>query len=335
MPALNDLLPNSIGWVIAVFIVGSLIAIVAAYGYKTVAKFANIASPWMVLVFLVFGFVGLKNFISASGMEVHSAGDLWDLCNTVIWKGGDPLPGRPKFTFYHTMFFAWFCNLAMHIGMADLSIFRYARKSWYGIATAAGMYVGHYMAWITASILYAFQLYKNPSNVDVLPGPMASDAAGLAGLICVIIAGWTTANPTIYRAGLAFQAIAPKRSRFVITLITGLIATIAGMFPLIAMRMLDFVSLYGMLLMPMGAIVFVDFWFMKRLGLSSNYAELTGTAFNWAAGLTWFITLALCWFLVQFCHVQIYFASLPGWFMAAIIYIVISKIYQKQNLPTA
>ena len=46
------------------------------------------------------------------------------------------------------MFFAWFCNMAMHIGMADLSVFRFARKSWYGVATAAGMYLGHFMAWI-------------------------------------------------------------------------------------------------------------------------------------------------------------------------------------------
>ena len=49
MPGLNDLYPNSIGWVIAVAGVGGLIAIVAAFGYQTVAKFANIAAPWMVL----------------------------------------------------------------------------------------------------------------------------------------------------------------------------------------------------------------------------------------------------------------------------------------------
>jgi hypothetical protein len=29
----------------------------------------------------------------------------------------------------------------------------------------------------------------------------------------VIVAGWTTANLTIYRAGLAFQAIVPRWSR--------------------------------------------------------------------------------------------------------------------------
>jgi purine-cytosine permease-like protein len=336
MPELNDLYPNSVGWVLAVLVVGALIAVVAAYGYKTVAQFANIASPWMVLIFLAFGFVGLRQFIEVTGVQVHSLADLWNLAKTHIWKGGEPLPGQVKFTFWHVTFFAWFCNLAMHVGMSDLSVFRFAKKSWYGIASAAGMYVGHFMAWLCASILYALQLHLNPADTKVLPGPLAYKAAGLAGIICVIIAGWTTANPTIYRAGLAFQAIMPKRSRFTVTLVTGLIATIAGMFPAIAMKLLGFVALYGMLLMPMGAVIFVDFWLMPKLGLKSSYAELKQIDFNWAAGLTWFFTLGICWYLVQFTDMQIFFVSLPGWFIAAMLYITLSALYQRQIYsPTA
>jgi len=107
MPGLNDVYPNSLGWVVAVAVVGGLIAIVAAYGYKTVAKFANIAAPWMVLVFLAFGFVGLRQFINATGAEVKSLGDFWTLANTHIWKGGPPQEGQVKFTFWHVMFFSW------------------------------------------------------------------------------------------------------------------------------------------------------------------------------------------------------------------------------------
>ncbi len=330
MPGLNDMYPNSVGWVVAVLVLGGLIAIVAAYGYNTVAKFANIASPWMVLVFLAFGFVGLKQFIDATGTQINSIGDLWTLANTSIWKGGEPLPGQVKFTFWHVMFFGWFCNMAMHIGMSDLSVFRYAKKSWYGLASASGMYVGHFMAWISASILYAYQLHLNPADTDVLPGPLAYRAAGLAGILCVIIAGWTTANPTIYRAGLAFQAIVPKSSRFKVTLITGGIATISGMFPAFAMKLLGFVAIYGMLLMPMGAVIFVDFWLIKKFGLQSNYAEVSGKLFNWAAGAAWLVTLGICLILVKYAGIQIYFVSLPGWFVAAFLYIVISKFYQQK-----
>ena len=330
MPGLNDLYPNSFGWIVAVLVVGALISIIAAYGYKTVADFANIAAPWMVLVFMVFGFVGLRQFIDATGTEINSLRGLWHLGTTEIWKGGEPLPGQVKFTFWHVMFFAWFCNMAMHIGMSDLSVFRYAKKSWYGVASAAGMYVGHFMAWISASILYAYQLHLDSTNTDVLPGPLAFRAAGLTGLLCVIIAGWTTANPTIYRAGLAFQAIMPKVSRFKVTLAMGLIAAIAGMFPAIAMKLLGFVALYGLILMPMGAVIFVDFWLIKKFGLQSNYAQISKKTFNWAAALAWFVTLGTAWALVKFAGVQIFFVSLPGWFVAAVIYLAVSKIYQQK-----
>ncbi len=323
MPGLNDLYPRGLGWVLAVVVVGSLISIVAAYGYQSVARFANVAAPWMVLVFLGFGFVAARE------LGVTSVGNFWSVAKETIWTGGDPFPGQTKFTFWHVTFFAWFCNMAMHIGMSDLSIFRFARKSWYGIATGAGMYVGHFMAWISAALLYSLQLHRDPTNTDVLPGPLAHSALGLTGVLCVIIAGWTTANPTIYRAGLAFQAIVPRTSRFKVTLIAGGIATIAGLFPAIAMKLLDFVALYGLVLMPMGAVVFVDFWLMDRLGLRSSYAAHRGLGFNWAAGAAWLVTLAACTGLIFYGGVEIFFVSLPGWFIAAVVYIVGSRLLQR------
>jgi len=254
------------------------------------------------------------------------------------------LQNQIKFTFWHVTFFAWFCNMAMHVGMSDLSVFRFARKPWYAVASGAGMYVGHYMAWISASMLFAFQLHSaglvssdtikaaaEAGNLPApLPGPLAYSACGLAGLICVLIAGWTTANPTIYRAGLAFQAVMPKRSRFVVTLVTGAIATAAAVFPALAMKLLGFVAIYGMILMPMGAVIFVDYWLIEKFGLQSRYAELSRKSFNWAAGLTWFLTFGTCVLLVKFAGVQIFFVSLPGWFVAAVLYVVLSKIYQKK-----
>jgi purine-cytosine permease-like protein len=326
MPGLNDIYPNSLGWIVAVGALGALMTIVAAYGYRFLAHFANVAVPWMVLVFIAFGLIGLRQ------LGVQSIEELWLKANDVIWTGGSPLPGQVKFTFWHVMFFAWFCNMAMHLGMADLSVFRFARRSWYGVATASGMYLGHFIAWIAASILYVVQLRADSTNTAVLPGPLAYRACGLAGVLCVIVAGWTTANPTIYRAGLAFQGMFPRWSRYTVTLATGAITTVAGMFPAIAMKLLDFVALYGMLLMPMGAVVFVDFWMSDKFGFEAAYAERAGVSFNWAAGVTWLATLGGCAALVIFGGVQIYFVSLPGWFLAALLYVLLSKVLQQQSL---
>lgn len=329
MPGLNDLWPNSVGWVLAVLGVGALIAYVAAAGYRVVARIANYAAPWMVLVFIAFGLVGLKDFMTATGTTVTNPGELWQMAERVIWKGGDPLPGQVKFTFWHVMFFAWFANMAMHVGMADLSVFRYARHSWYGVASATGMYLGHFLAWIAAAVLYALQIHQNPANTDVLPGPMVNAACGITGLICVVIAGWTTANPTIYRAGLAFQAIFPKASRFKVTLVTGMIAAVAGMFPAIAMKLLNFVALYGLALMPMGAVIFCDFWLMRKLGMRPFYAEEKGLGIHWPPAIAWLATVAVCLWAVMQGWVGLYFASLPGWFVAAALYLGLSKLWQK------
>lgn len=326
MPGLYDRLPNSLSWVIGVLMVGALFSVVAAYGYKVLARFANIAAPWMVVIFLVFGIIGLRM------LGMTSLNQFWEVAQTLIWKGGEPLPGQSKFTFWHVMFFAWFCNMAWHMGMADLSVFRYAKKPWYGIASASGMYIGHFMAWLSAAVLYALQLKENPNNVDVLPGVLAERVCGAIGLICVMVAGWTTANPTLYRAGLAFQAIFPDSSRFKVTLIVGAVATIAGMFPGIVMKLLDFVALWGMILMPMGAVIFVDFWILPKLGLKQYFAESAGLQFNIAGAVAWLGSVGVCTYLVLSGRLEIFFVSLPGWFLAGLLFLFTSYLVQKSTL---
>ncbi|MBN2088368.1 hypothetical protein JW964_02090 [candidate division KSB1 bacterium] len=325
MPGLNDWMPNSIGWVIVVLIVGAVIAIVAAKGYEAVSHVANIAAPWMVMVFIACGLAVLPQ------LNIHSFSDFYTVLKDNILTGR-VIEGQSKFTFWHVVAFAWFCNLAMHIGMADLSIFRFAKKSNYGYATATGMYLGHYIAWIAAALLYALQLQKDPGNTTVAPGPLAIGIAGFAGAVCVVIAGWTTANPTIYRAGLAFQIIFKKRSRFTVTLIAGGLATIAGIFPALVMKLLDFVALYGLVLMPMGAVIFMDYWVIPKLGMKSFFAEIKKIKFNWAAGAAWIATLLICLWLNIQAGIEIFFLAIPGWFIASAIYIGLSKVIQRNAL---
>jgi len=326
MPQLSDALPPGASWVVAVLATGLLFSAVAAKGYRFVATFANYAAPWMVLMFAVFGIVSLRK------MGVTGFGNLWEIARTQVWTGGAPQPGQVKFTFWHVMFFAWFCNMAWHIGMADLSLFRYARKSWYGVASAAGMYVGHFMAWIAASTLYAVQLKADPTNTAVLPGPLAYNACGLLGLIVVVAAGWTTANPTLYRAGLAFQSLVPSSSRVKVTLLTGLVASVTAIFPIVTMKLLGFVALWGMILMPMGAVIFADFWLLPKLGLRRNFAEVAGLPVNTAAAAAWLASVAFCVGLLAWLGAdKIYFVSLPGWFVTVAVYVGLSLRLQTKS----
>ena len=329
MPKLTDTLPNGTTWIIIVLLIGLAISLIAAKGYDTVAKAANWMSPIIVLAFLACGVVALGQ------LGVASFSDFWN-----IWgQGSEPFPGQIKYTFWHVTIWSWFANAAMHIGMSDLSVFRYAKEPKAGWATAAGMYVGHYMAWIAAALLYAVYLkspeaqamLNNGEAPTVAPGPLANNAIGVFGIIAVVLAGWTTANPTIYRAGLAFQAILPKLSTAKVTLLAGSLATVAGLFPAFAMKLLGFVALYGFILAPFGAVIVFEHFFHKRTRIIKNYAEKAKLSFNNSVFFAWLISFGLFYFIsVQF-DVFLSFVTLPAWLLCGILFLVLSKTFQKNN----
>ena len=329
MPKLTDTLPNGSTWIVIVLLIGMAISVIAAKGYDTVTKAANWMSPIIVLAFLACGVVALGQ------LGVSSFSDFWN-----IWgEGSEPFPGQIKYTFWHVTIWSWFANAAMHIGMSDLSVFRYAKKPKAGWATAAGMYVGHYMAWIAAALLYAVYLkspeaqamLNNGEAPPVAPGPLANNAIGIFGIIAVVLAGWTTANPTIYRAGLAFQAILPKLSTAKVTLLAGSLATVAGLFPAFAMKLLGFVALYGFILAPFGAVIVFEHFLHKQTGIVKNYAEKANLSFNNSVFFAWLTSFGLFYFIsVQF-DVFLSFVTLPAWLLCGILFLVLSKSFQKKN----
>ena len=325
MPKLTDVMPNSISWIIVVLIIGGLTTWIAAKGYGMVSQAANWMSPVIVLAFLACGVV------ASNQLGIQSFSDF-----VAIWgEGSEPFPGQIKYTFWHVFLWSWFCNAAMHIGMSDLSVFRYAKSAESGWTTAAGMYVGHYMAWIAACLLYAVYI-KSPEAAAILaegtappvaPGPLAYNAIGWFGIIAVILAGWTTANPTIYRSGLAFQAILPKWSISKATLLAGSVATIAGIFPAFAMKLLDFVAVYGFILAPVGAVVVFEYYFADRFGVVKNYAEKSNIAFNKSVFFAWLTSFVIFFGWSKTQGVFLSFLTLPAWLCCGILFIIFSKIY--------
>jgi cytosine permease len=318
MPSLTDMLPTSVSWVLVVFGVGTVVTALAIYGFEKISQFAKVCAPWMFLVFVACGVAVLPQ------LGCRSFSDFWRVANEKIWTG-IPLAGQSKFTFWHVMFFAWFCNMAMHIGLADLSILRFARKWTYGFASAAGMFLGHFIAWIASGILCA------AAAGAVAPGPIAYLGAGVAGVICVVLAGWTTANPTLYRAGLAFQVATPDWKRWKVTLVAGIITTIAACFPALVMKLLEFVAIYGLVLMPMGVIICIDILILPKLGLKSNYAEQFNKPFNLAAGAAWLITLSICVWLNQQFQIEVFFLGGFGIILTIILYLSGSLLIQKRT----
>lgn len=323
-PSLDAILPDNLSMVFLVLVVGFLISLIAARGYDAVSRFANIAAPWMVVMFIALGISTLPD------LGIRSFGDFWEKASVIIWNGHNQ-PGFVKFTFWHIVFFSWFGNMAWHIGMGDLTIFRYAKKASYGFAPVSGMFLGHYIAWICAGMLYAVQLQADPSNTTVSPGPMANSTMGIAGILLVLISGWTTANPIIYRSGLAFQAINSSWSRYRVTFVAGAVASVIAIFPGLSMKFLSVAALYGLILMPMGAVIFADHYLMKPLGMVSFFAERENIPFYLPPTIAWLLTLALCLLMNLYFGIQVFFLGLPGWFIAVGLYLLFSLYYQRKT----
>jgi purine-cytosine permease-like protein len=312
-PALNAIWPNSVGWVILTFAIGALFVILAILGFEKLSRFAEVCSPWIFVVFLGGAIAVLPR------LGVHpDLQNLWEIARTKIWNG-TPLPGQDQFGLWHIIFFAWFCNLAMHVGLSDLALFRYAKKWTYGLFSAFGMYPGHMLAWICSGIMVA------AVGREMNPGLMAYEALGVAGVAGVLFAGWTTANPTLYRAGLALQTITPNWPRWRVTLIAGLITTIISCFPIFFLKLLDYVAIYGLVLMPIGAVVFAEHWLFPLFKLEQYRAEKLLWLFNWRALAVWAGTLLICFML----PIHLFFRWLPGYFIALISYTLLSAVRRK------
>ncbi len=310
-PALTDVYPTSVIWVLVTLAIGGVITLLAILGFERLSRFAGICAPWIFVVFIAGAIASLPRL----GVEPDLS-NLAEVAQQQIWNG-IPTAGQEPFTVWHIMFFAWFANLAMHIGLSDMALFRYAKHWKYGLYSAFGMYAGHFLAWICSGVMVA------AISREMNPGLMAFEAVGLAGAIGVFIAGWTTANPTLYRAGLALQTITPNWPRWKVTLIAGVITTALSCFPVVFLRLLDYVAVYGLILMPIGAIVLAEHWILPRLGIDQYRAETYGWLFNWNAVVVWIGTLVACYFL----PLHLFFKWLPGYVIALVAYVVLQKVF--------
>lgn len=340
----------SVPWIIIAAGVGTVIAVLAILGFERLAHFAKVVAPWMPFVF-ISGAVA-----SLSSLGVTGLSDFWQIANEKIWTGV-PSAGQMQYGFWHCAGLAWLCNISQHMGMGDVTIFRYAKKWQMGFCSAFGMFIGHYIAWICSGIMCAAFVHAQTAagveNPNPTPGNIAMLGAGYAGIVCVVLAGWTTANPTLYRAGLAFQVATPNWRRWVVTLVAGVVMIVTACIPAVLYYLDRIVAYYGLFFMPLGAFIFIDFWVFPRLGLSRYYAERKNLMVSWPAAVGWFGSFVICFllyakdqydsfrwlnhklpgFLADY-QADLFLQVLPAWLIAVILYTVCSFIQQSINPVT-
>ena len=322
--------PTDIRFVFIVLVVGAVVVTLAIWGFKKLAQFAVVCSPWMFLMFITGALVLIPAIVASMPKVecIRSFGDFWKMANAKIWPG--PQPGQTdSLGFLHIASFAWICNLAMHVGLSDMALFRYAKRASYGFYSAFGMFLGHYLAWICAGIMGAgAAIVLNTRLTQLDSGSVAYTALGAVGALAVVIAGWTTANPTIYRAGLALQVVTPNWPRWFVTLVAGVITTVVACSPFVFTKLLDFVGIYGLLLMPIGAIVFVEYWIFPRIGLARYWVWRKRKLINWPAMIAWWVTIIVSFYATFITKsIHLFFLIIPVWLATAILYLILSYLF--------
>jgi NCS1 family nucleobase:cation symporter-1 len=316
--------PTDISFVMVAVAVGAVVVFIAAKGFKKVAHFAQICAPWMILMF-VAGALAILPVLTAATVNVSSINSLEDfvtVADAYIWVDAGSDIG-----FWHVAAFAWICNLAMHGSLGDLTLLRFARKSSYGYFSAFGMFIGHYLAWICAGIMGAgVALILKSSITQLDAGEVAFQSLGFAGIIAVIIAGWTTSNPTIYRAGLAFQSLNHNWSRARVTVIAGVATTIIACFPFVFTKLLGFVGIMGLMLAPVGAVIVTEHWIFPRIGLTRYWSHYRKNTTNFAAVATWVASLVLAFYMERSGTLHLFFLLTPIWIFATLLYIGLASV---------
>ena len=319
--------PTSFAFVLLALGFGAVAVLVAAFGFNALAEFASTCAPWLVVMFAAGGLAMLPAVAeTATGSTVVSGwSEFVDIGADSIFTGQTP-EGEAGISLIGIIGFAWAANSFAHTGLIDMSLLRYARKSWIGYMTSTGMFLGHYMAWIAAGLMGAAAATITSTSIEVIePGQVAFEALGVTGLGVVVVAGWTTANANLYRSGLAAQGVFPSFSRRQATLAIGLIVLAGSAFPFIYRNYLLFVTYAGITLVPIGGILFASYWLAPRLGLTPAWARYRGVS-NTPALLTWGLSVAAAGLTVGFGIMPTYIAFVPTFLLSVVLYVVLVRL---------
>ncbi|MCJ8163278.1 hypothetical protein MKJ04_00380 [Pontibacter sp. E15-1] len=338
IPAQLNWYPTNLWFVLIVFGVGVVVVSIAIYGFNAVSEFSGICAPWLFAMFTSGAMVLLPALSLAVLGKPLPAGwnDFIALGDQSIWTGIDS-NGQPGIGLVEVIGFAWAANTITHFGLIDMALLRFAKKKIYGLATSTGMMFGHYVAWIAAGIMGAgAAVILGKSIVELDPGDVAYYALGWSGFVIVIVAGWTTAITNLYRAGLAAQAIFYNHSRMKTTLTVGLVTIAIACFPFVFSQILPLLTYAGLIVVPVGAIVFAEHQIFPRIGYTRYWATYRELTFNTPAVASWALGLIFGFGLNALNAMSFFYLFIPTWVFTILVYTFLAARYgAKKEYPIA
>ena len=322
--------PQNVYFVIVALVLGMVVVLITIFGFKAVASLGTLSGPWLFTMFIVGGLISLPLLASkVLGItEVFSIKDFLAIGHKAVWTGINS-QGKPGIGIMEVIGLAWSANVAVHFGLVDMAVLRYAKKSWYGAYSGCGMFFGHFLAWIATGIMgtaAAIMVSRPLSSMD--PGSVAFNIFGYIGLLVLFIAGWTTANASLYRAGLAAEGIFPKISRKKVTFAVGVLVAIIACFPFVFTKCFPLLTYSGVILVPIGGVVFAEHWIFPKIGLTRYWAYYRNLVTNYAAVITWIVALVFAFLMVSLGIISYVYVFVFEWALSIIVYIILSKFFK-------
>ncbi|MGB3774617.1 MAG: hypothetical protein WA951_05120, partial [Leeuwenhoekiella sp.] len=336
IPAQLNWYPTNLWFILIVIAVGIVVVSIALFGFNAVSEFSGLCAPWLFVMF-TSGAMVLLPALSLDVLEnTIPAGweDILTLGNQRIWTGINS-DGEPGIGLVEVIGFGWAANTITHFGLVDMALLRFAKKKNYAYASSTGMMFGHYVAWIAAGIMGAgAAVILGKSIIELDPGDVAYYALGWSGFVIVIVAGWTTAITNLYRAGLAAQAIFFNHSRKLTTIVVGVVTVAIACFPFVFSQILPLLTYAGLLVVPVGAIVFAEHQIFPKIGYTRYWSSYQKITFSTPAVASWGLGLVFGFGLQALNVISFFYLFIPTWIFTILIYTFLASRYgAKQKYP--
>ncbi len=338
IPAQLNWYPTNAWFVLIVILVGIFVVSVAIYGFNAVSEFSGICAPWLFVMFTS----GALVLLPALSLDVlgktlpGSWAQFIEIGSRSVWTGVNS-NGEAGIGLVEVIGFGWAANTITHFGLIDMALLRFAKKKSYGLATSTGMLFGHYIAWIAAGIMGAgAAVILGKSIIELDPGDVAYYALGWSGFVIVIVAGWTTAITNLYRAGLAAQAVFTNFSRRRTTMAVGLAMVVIACFPFVFSQILPLLTYAGLIVVPVGAIVFAEHQIFPKIGYTRYWSKYQDYAHGTPAVASWGLGLLFGFGLNYLDVMSFYYLFIPTWLFTIVVYTLLAGKYgARQAYPAA
>lgn len=236
---------------------GVLMVVTALWGYRSISKLSSVAVP-LLLLLLVLGVV--------FAVATRGAGELL-------------APVESVFTFGGAVSLVMGIFILGVVSAPDMA--RWAKTPRHAMAAGfVGFFFGNSIIVVVAIVLARVVGATELMTIYFMLG------LGLAAVVVLILAQWTTNTTNIYSSALSFSAVNGRLSRRTLTIAGGIIGIVIAVLGA-ADYFVPFLSAIGIVIAPYGGVYLASFLAERRTGRFASDVTV-GTVDTWAVA-SWVI----------------------------------------------